>query len=111
MFAVTMADIYAALVLTEPGFTERRLLSFSFASSERHQSHAGLAISVPVHVRQVCRVMSGHELVSHRLPWIPDSDQIFEWCALIPGVMLKALSREGPAPEGDLSSIAWWCFD
>lgn len=49
--------------------------------------------------------MSGHELVSHRLPWTPDCDQIFEWCALIPGVMLKALSREGPAAAGDLSSM------
>lgn len=51
--------------------------------------------------------MSGHELVSCRLPWTPDSDQIFEWCALIPEVMLKALSGEGPAAAGDLSSMAF----
>lgn len=48
--------------------------------------------------------MSGHELVSRRLPWTPDSDQILEWCALIPEVMLKALSGEGPAAAGDLQS-------
>lgn len=78
----------------------------ALASSEHHQTLARLAISVPVHVRQVCRDMRGHEQVCHRLPWTPDSDQIFEWCALIPGVMFKALSGEGPAAAGDLSSMA-----